>query len=323
MKRYMNIIGIAVSMMLTVGCDESPIQPEYPAAEPVTKIGKALVENTDMVASIYKDSSYVLTPGLTVTEFFYLGSHGKTMKTWFFEVDLTQENLTIENITPGNKPLGSGLSEGLTTMIKHVDAPDFFVWGGTSTDFGSSTTGSQGVFHHDGVCYRDEFTQVVENGVARPRSFFYLTKDKKAYTADASEYAEIASTVEIEEAFGGSSQVLRGGEIPFIEEHDLSDVHPRTAVGCSPDGTTVWFMVVDGRRYTWSNGMYLEDLGAVFKALGCQSAINLDGGGSSTFVVRTQPGHEDPDRFTVMNWPNDNGGQERPLFNGMAIVTKE
>ena len=314
----MNITGIAVSLLLAIGCDESPIQPEYPAADPVTKIGKAIVENTDMVASIYKDSSYVLTPGLTVTEFFYLGSHGKTMKTWFFEVDLTQENLTIENITPGNKPLGSGLSEGLTTMIKHVDSPEYFVWGGTSTDFGSSSTGSQGVFHHDCVCYRDEFT----TSPARPRSFFYLTKDKKAYTAEASEYDEIASSVEIEEAFSGSSQVLRGGDVPYIEPNDVSDIHPRTAVGCSEDGNTVWFMVVDGRRYTWLNGMYLEDLGAVFKALGAESAINLDGGGSSTFVVRVMPGHEDPDRFKVLNWPNDNGGQDRPLYNGMAIVTK-
>lgn len=319
MKNYMNIIGVAVSMLLALGCEETPIQPEYPEANPVSKVGKALVGNTDMIASIYKDSSYVLTPGLTVTELFYLGSHGKTMKTWFFEVDLTQEKLTIENITPHNKTLGTGGSEILTSMIKHVDAPDNFVWGATNTDFGASATGTQGIFHHDGVCFRDEF---IEKPV-RPRSFFYLTKDKKAYTADASEYQEIADTVDIEEAFSGSSQVLRGGEVPNIPVNDLSDIHPRTAVGCTKDGNTVYFMVVDGRRYTWSNGMYLEELGEVFKALGCDSAINLDGGGSSTFVVRTKPGYEDDDRFKVLNWPNDNGGQERELYNGMVIVTKE
>lgn len=323
MKRYLNIIGITSTLLLAIACDKSPVQPEYPKPDPVTKIGKALVANTDMIASIYKDSAYVLTPGLTVTEFFYLGSHGKTMKTWFFEVDLTQEKLTIENITPRNKPLGSGGSEALTTMLKHVDEPSYYVWGGTNTDFGSSVTGTQGVFHHDGKCYRDEFAEIVENGVARPRSFFYLTKDKKAYTAEAAEYDEIASSVEIEEAFSGSSQVLRNGQVPFIPAHDLSEVHPRTAVGCSKDGNTVWFMVVDGRRYTWSNGMLLEELGAFLKAVGCDSAINLDGGGSSTFVVRTKPGHEDAERFTVKNWPNDNGGQERLLYNGMAIVTKE
>lgn len=319
MKNRMNIIAVAATLLLAMGCEETPIQPEYPEADPVTKVGKALVKNTDMIASIYKDSSYVLTPGLTVTELFYLGSHGKTMKTWFFEVDLTQEKLTIENITSGNRPLGMGGSEALTTMIRRVDAPDNFVWGGTNTDFGSSTTGTQGIFHHDGECKRGEFTDKPE----RPRSFFYLTKDKKAYTAEASEYSEIAATVEIEEAFSGSSQVLRGGEVPNIPVNDLSDIHPRTAVGCTKDGSVVWFMVVDGRRYTWSNGMYLEEIGEVFKALGCDSAINLDGGGSSTFVVRTKPGHEDDDRFRVLNWPNDNGGQERALYNGMAIVTKE
>lgn len=319
MKNYMNLLYVAASMLLTCGCEESPIQPEYPAAEPVTKVGKALVENTDMVASIYKDSSYVLTPGLTVTEFFYLGSHGKTMKTWFFEVDLTQEKLTIENVTPYDKPIGTGGSATLTQMALCVDGPENVVWGGTNTDFGSSITGAQGIFHHDGVCGRDEFTEKP----VRPRSFFYLTKDKKAFTAEASEYAGIASSVDIEEAFSGSSQVLRGGNVPFIEENDLSDIHPRTAVGCSKDGKTVWFMVVDGRRYTWSNGMYLEELGEVFKALGADSAINLDGGGSSTFIVRTVPGYDDPDRFKVLNWPNDNGGQERLLYNGMVIVTKE
>src|SRR5919109_521873 len=60
--------------------------------------------------------------------------------------------------------------------------------------------------------------------------------------------------------------------------------HPRTAIGVD-DAGRVLLVVVDGRRRT-SVGMDLVQLANLMRRLGAVSALNLDGGGSSTMVVR-------------------------------------
>jgi exopolysaccharide biosynthesis protein len=40
--------------------------------------------------------------------------------------------------------------------------------------------------------------------------------------------------------------------------------------------------VVDGRDYGYSVGVTLSEFARIFKDLGCTTAYNLDGGGSST-----------------------------------------
>ncbi|MBR1575100.1 MAG: phosphodiester glycosidase family protein [Bacteroidales bacterium] len=65
---------------------------------------------------------------------------------------------------------------------------------------------------------------------------------------------------------------------------DIFPTHPdRTAVGCTADGKVVLF-ICDG-RITTSDGAYVEEVAQILKDLGCVSAINLDGGGSTGMVV--------------------------------------
>jgi hypothetical protein len=66
--------------------------------------------------------------------------------------------------------------------------------------------------------------------------------------------------------------------------------------------------------------MYLQILAEMFLALGCDEALNLDGGGSSTFIIAQDGAYGDPKRMDVRNWPNDGGGSERGLHNGLAII---
>ena len=61
--------------------------------------------------------------------------------------------------------------------------------------------------------------------------------------------------------------------------------NPRTSIGLTADGR-VLLVVVDGRQSS-SVGMSLLELAQFFVGkLGAESAINLDGGGSSTMAVR-------------------------------------
>ncbi|HSR70383.1 MAG TPA: phosphodiester glycosidase family protein [Acidobacteriota bacterium] len=113
---------------------------------------------------------------------------------------------------------------------------------------------------------------------------------------------------------GGAGVVLRNGRLveDFSAEETIetfiTNKHPRTAVGFGGQGQ--WVVVaVDGRQAELSVGLTLPELGALMKELGCRDALNLDGGGSTTFVYRGK----------VLNSPSD-FGQERPVSD--AIVFK-
>jgi len=71
-------------------------------------------------------------------------------------------------------------------------------------------------------------------------------------------------------------------------------------------------MVVDGRQPEISNGASLADLADLLGDLGCIDAINLDGGGSSTFVLK------EGDTFNVKNSPS--AGALRAVANGLMVI---
>lgn len=113
-----------------------------------------------------------------------------------------------------------------------------------------------------------------------------------------------------------------GKAIETPDPNDLS-TEPRTCIGASEDGKIVYIMVVDGRQASYSNGMDFSDMAVAMEALGCHSAINLDGGGSSTFYIRTDfsdSSFDNPDRFEILNSPSD--GSERAVWNGLAIIQR-
>jgi len=87
----------------------------------------------------------------------------------------------------------------------------------------------------------------------------------------------------------GPLLLWKGKRLEEPEAESISKVfflarHPRTAVGVKSDGTLL-FVTVDGRRPNESVGMSLPELTDLMLELGCVSAINLDGGGSTTMVV--------------------------------------
>jgi exopolysaccharide biosynthesis protein len=84
--------------------------------------------------------------------------------------------------------------------------------------------------------------------------------------------------------------------------------NPRSAVGFSRDGNTVYLVTVDGRRET-DAGMTLPELARLMLDLGAHDAMNFDGGGSTTMVVEGK----------VMNRPSDSAG-ERPVSSALLIV---
>ena len=60
--------------------------------------------------------------------------------------------------------------------------------------------------------------------------------------------------------------------------------HPRTCVGLKPKQVLL-LVVVDGRHPDHSEGMTHEELADTLISLGAVEGMELDGGGSATFVV--------------------------------------
>ena len=63
----------------------------------------------------------------------------------------------------------------------------------------------------------------------------------------------------------------------------ISGKNPRSAIGYKHDGTLI-IVTVDGREET-SVGMTLRELAVLMKNLGCENAMNFDGGSSSAIYV--------------------------------------
>lgn len=90
-------------------------------------------------------------------------------------------------------------------------------------------------------------------------------------------------------------------------------VNPRTAVGQKPDGTLV-FYTIDGRKSGHSIGASMTQVAQRLIELGCETALCLDGGGSTTLSI-TEP---DELEAKTVNTPSDGG--ERAVSNQIFLV---
>jgi hypothetical protein len=120
----------------------------------------------------------------------------------------------------------------------------------------------------------------------------------------------------VKTAIGGGPVLVRNGRaerLPTSTEatYEISSMlerHPRSAIGWNKN---CYFLVeVDGRQEKLSAGMTLEELTRFLIELGCDDAMNLDGGGSATLWYGGK----------VQNSPCD--GRERDIANSLVVLEK-
>ena len=132
------------------------------------------------------------------------------------------------------------------------------------------------------------------------------------------------ATEHLVEAIGGGPRIIRDGDVSV--EHERENLspqfarqrHPRTAVGYSRDGRSLFLVTVDGHQPGYSVGMSLDELAqfmaetlSSFSRTGANAfqALNLDGGTSTTMVVKDQ----------VVNRPSYPTG-EQAVANVLMVV---
>ena len=104
----------------------------------------------------------------------------------------------------------------------------------------------------------------------------------------------------------------------------LSAAHPRTAIGISQDGNTVYQVAVDG-RWTQSAseeraiGMSADLLAKFMLQIGCYKAMNFDGGGGTAMWVNGQGNARNIVNHVCENRWNWNGTTLRPAGTAVYV----
>lgn len=130
-----------------------------------------------------------------------------------------------------------------------------------------------------------------------------------------------ASPEDAQQVICGRDFLVREGKAQFSDANvtykpgEFRNINPRTAVGIDKKGKKLILLVVDGRSEL-SRGMTYGQLAAEMVKSGAYTAINLDGGGSSTLVLRQADG-----TMKVMNKPSDR--KERAVANALGVVVKK
>lgn len=118
-------------------------------------------------------------------------------------------------------------------------------------------------------------------------------------------------------AIGGSPMLVYNNAINVTANNELLDVNnttsrPRSAIGYNANGI-VLIVAVEGDNTTASRpGVNLAEMATFMQNLTCTNAINLDGGGSTSLVIKNQ--------LTVR--PGDAGGVERPVVSALIIKAR-
>lgn len=291
-----------------------------------TSEGRHLVYKTGgLISQVTSENVYGVSDGVKAIEMQFNHKNGNAFEPhsiFIFEVDLTK-NVTILASCVNDDPASIKTTDKEVTATapvrNHLHAmqnkrPELKVLCGVNGDFcygqGSSSERNSllhGVMHKDGKCLKSTF----DGGT--PCTVFAMMKDGSARILTQSEYA--AQKSNIQEAVGGRQTLINKGQTVNFTDTRLE---PRTAVGVSREGDKVYLLVVDGRRSGYSQGASYAVLAQIFQAYAVFDAINLDGGGSSTFLVNKASANKG---FETRNRPTDSTG-DRAVPNGLAVVRK-
>ena len=145
-----------------------------------------------------------------------------------------------------------------------------------------------GIVIRNGVAYRDSG--------AREGLAFYQDGSVKLYDETGTNAQQLLNegvwnTLSFGPALVRDSEVVSGIDQVEVDtnfgNHSIQGNQPRTGVGVLGQKHLV-FIVVDGRSDGYSRGVTMPEFAYMFKELGCVSAYNLDGGGSSVMVFNNQ-----------------------------------
>lgn len=299
----LKLIAALLLLFLAATSCEKDSQAQVPAVTIKSPLTQRIKDSTDLMAQVFSDTVFQVSEGIRETDVHYLSKTGYAMHIFILEVDLNNPKLKVEAGTPYN--VDGYAMQTVPDMAKYLEPAEGRVLAGVNADFFNTSTGEpRGILVRNGKVLKTTWAN------ARSATFMGVRKNGQVFIGNRDDFAAMKD--DFEDALGGGPMLVKDNMI--LSQTDLS-VEPRTGVGLSSDGK-LYFIVVDGRSFYYSNGITITDLGRMLKACGASIAINVDGGGSSTFMIK----HPLAEVWQVRNRPSD--GTNRAVGNAWMIVSK-
>ncbi len=290
----------------------------YTFADYICKLAGDYVEAVeDSYFDVFSTTTSTLAPGITQDIKQATTKDNKQMVYYLATADLTRDDVNIYANYNNNDP-SSGWA--MQRVIEQANAAQEKYGNPTSEQyienynviaatngagFDMSTGEPGGLLVMGGV----EYHSINANG------FFGILKDGTPIIATTDEYnnkykGQVAEGI----AAFGATLVKDGKIVVTASDNYKSNRASRTAVGITKTGKVV-LMVLDGRQEPFSCGGSYEEIAQIMLEAGCYNAVNLDGGGSSTFVAK----QEGDDALSVVNRPSD--GFDRSVSTSLMMVS--
>ena len=273
--------------------------------------------------NVFQNTQSTLAPGVTQNVKYAYAADGKQMVYYIATADVTRDDVVVQSSYYKQHEGGVMGMAKLTEQIayanqKYTNSEDplyisdyYNVVAGVNSSFYNMTTGQpMGITFIDGVSF----------GTNSYDNFFAILKDGKTavidYAKNLGNYVDENGESTIWQAAAGSQWLVRDGKdvTADITGAYNTDRHSRTCVGVTADGKVV-LMVLDGRQEPFSCGGSMHELAQIMLEAGCVTAVNLDGGGSTTFASKA----EGANSVKVINRPSD--GSERAISAGIIIAS--
>ena len=295
--------------------DDSGTTPGGDPGDSGDEPGKEPDPSENKYYTVFSNQSTTLAPGITQDVTYALTADDKQIVYYTATVDVSRDDVNIYANYNNNDASSWAMSRVSDQMAaaqkKHSDPSDeknyienYNTILGINADFYNMSTGEPGgALVMEGIEY---------HGVGS-ENFFAILKDGTPIIGSRSDYE--AYKDQIQEAVGGSIFLVKNGEVAVSSsENYYQNRASRTCVGITAEGKVV-MMVLDGRQEPFSAGGSAEEIAQIMLDAGCVTAINLDGGGSTTFDAK----QEGSDEVTVVNRPSD--GYERSVSSSLLVVS--
>lgn len=255
---------------------------------------------------VLTDSSYSLGNNVTQRHILYVDKSGKKVSVNVVKARLGKHHLALEIATPFNKD-----SFGRQTVMEEMkweSTSSHQPIAGVNADFFNMKNGTPlGIVVKEGRTLKNHFN--------RTNCFVGVLRNGKVILGDSALYKKNRN--KLVEALGARPLLIKKGRMLPQDSSGLSKVHhPRTAFGLI-NPKSVLLVTVDGRRPAVSNGISLTDLARLMAWLGATDAVNLDGGGSTTMIVRSPKTGD----FIIRNQPS--GKTPRAVANSWMLVRQQ
>lgn len=288
----------------------------YPNAACV--IGGKLA-NTDLLDYNSRENAFMVGPDgmwIDATDFRYVVSSedgSKTVNAWAVNMPRGFIGWTIDQVDSdrlvvynshvgkftktmaGGREIAAELAEGEEWRM---NKPMKFVVKGDWHTGGNLAVPANGIVISCGKNFHNEFIDGLKEG------------DVIMHTSELSLPAFGGIKPDVREMVGGDVRILKEGVVTTEAIRWINSpgaLYSRSLAGYSKDRSKAVFAVVDHPGY--SSGVSYYEAADVMRSLGCYDALDLDGGGSTTFYTEA---------FRTTNVPRD--GSERTIANAVYVA---